>query len=74
MSGKVRFSITAGEDLIKEYDEMSNDIGISRSALILIAMKSYLDQQKAIKFAPSFIDVAKQLDELHRNNLTKDKE
>lgn len=74
MSDKVRFSITAGDDLIKEYDEMANDIGISRSALVLIAMKSYLDQQKAIKFAPGFIEVAKQLDELHRNNLTKDKE
>lgn len=66
MSDKVRFTLVVGKEMVKEYDEMADSIGISRSALILIAMKNYLDQQKAIKYAPGILDMAKQIDDMQK--------
>lgn len=56
---RVRISIGIGEEILKEVDKTAKDMGLSRTGLISVAIKHYLDQDKALKFASDVKDLQK---------------
>ena len=58
MTKKVNISIS--EKMIEEYQKIADDLGISRSAAMVMGMKTYLDQQKSLQVG----DIYKALEEL----------
>lgn len=60
MNNKTRVSITMSDELLQFYQDLSDQLGIPRSAVMVMAMKTYMDQQKSLKMG----DVYKQLEEL----------
>lgn len=60
MSNKTRVSITLSEDLLQAYQDLSDEMGIPRSAAMVMGLKTYMDQQKSLKIG----DIYKQLEEL----------
>lgn len=45
-----RINITVSEEMIDFYQKLSDDMGIPRSAVMVMAMKNYMDQQKSLEF------------------------
>ena len=60
MSAKTRVNITLSEELLQSYQELSEEMGITRSSAMVMALKTYMDQQKSLKMG----DVYKHLEEL----------
>ena len=60
MNNKTRVNITMSDELLQFYQDLSDQLGIPRSAVMVMAMKTYMDQQKSLKMG----DVYKQLEEL----------
>lgn len=58
MTKKVNISIS--EKMIEEYQKIADDLGISRSAAMVMGMKTYLDQQKSLQVG----DIYRALEEL----------
>ena len=58
MAKKVNISIS--EKMIEEYQKIADELGIFRSAAMVMGMKTYLDQQKSLQVS----DVYKALEEL----------
>lgn len=59
----IRKNIQMSEEVAKWYEERSKEIGVSQSALMTIALKKYMDQDKAMyvmsKFEKMLNDVKK---------------
>lgn len=55
-----KVNITISEELIQAYQELADEMGIPRSAAMVMGMKTYIDQQKSLKMG----DIYKQLEEL----------
>lgn len=55
-----RVNISISEKMIEEYQKIADELGISRSAAMVMGMKTYLDQQKSLQMG----DVYKSLEEL----------
>lgn len=60
MSNKIRVNITLSEELLQAYQDLSDEMGIPRSAAMVMGLKTYIDQQKSLKFS----DIHKQLAEI----------
>ena len=60
MNNKTRVSITMSDELLQFYQDLSDQLGIPRSAVMVMAMKTYMDQQKSLKMG----DVYKHIEEL----------
>lgn len=55
-----RVNITVSDEIIQFYQELSDEMGIPRSAVMVMAMKTYMDQQKSLKMG----DIYKSMQEL----------
>ena len=55
-----RVNISISEKMIEEYQKIADELGISRSAAMVMGMKTYLDQQKSLQVG----DIYKALEEL----------
>lgn len=55
-----RVNISISDEMIQAYQELADEMGISRSAAMVMGMKVYIDQQKSLKMG----DVYKHLKEL----------
>lgn len=49
-----RINITVSEEIINFYQELSEEMGIPRSAVMVMAMKNYMDQQKSLKMGDMY--------------------
>lgn len=61
-----RINISLSEEMIDFYQELSDEIGIPRSAAMVMAMKVYMDQQKSLKAGDIYKameNLAKQIEE-----------
>lgn len=47
--GTLRKQVQMSETIAKWYEEKANEIGSSQNALMLMALKQYIDQQEAIE-------------------------
>jgi hypothetical protein len=47
--GTLRKQVQMSESIAKWYEEKANEIGSSQNALMLMALKQYIDQQDAIQ-------------------------
>lgn len=45
-----RANITLSEDMINYYQELADKMGIPRNAAMVMALKTYMDQQKSLEF------------------------
>lgn len=48
---KIRVNITMSSEIVNYYQELSVQMGIPRSTCMVIALKSYMDQQNMLKIA-----------------------
>ncbi len=55
-----RVNITVSEELIDFFQELSDEMGIPRSAAMVMAMKTYMDQQKSLRLG----DIYKSMEEM----------
>lgn len=49
-----RINITVSEEIINFYQELSEEMGVPRSAVMVMAMKNYMDQQKSLKMGDMY--------------------
>lgn len=45
-----RTNITLSEDMVNYYQELADKMGIPRNAAMVMALKTYMDQQKSLEF------------------------
>lgn len=57
----VRKNVFMSVEIAQYIEEMSEKMGISQSALMVTAIKGYIDQQEALQFARSVPDWFKQV-------------
>lgn len=55
-----RVNITVSDEIINFYQELADEMGVPRSAAMVMAMKTYMDQQKSLKMG----DIYKSMQEL----------
>ena len=44
-----RTNISLSEDILDYYQEMADNMGLPRNAAIVMALKTYMDQQKSLE-------------------------
>lgn len=44
-----RINVSLSDDMLKYFDELSDNMGLSRNAVIVMALKNYIDQQKSLE-------------------------
>lgn len=44
-----RTNLTLSDEIIKYYDELAFSMGIPRNAVFVMALKTYMDQQKSLE-------------------------
>lgn len=65
---KQAISLLAPKKILEEYGSMAKDIGVSRSALMLMALQHYLDSKKALEVMRPLTDKLEDLaDELKKH-------
>lgn len=50
----VRLNLQMSEEIIAFYQELAEEIGIPRSGVMVMALKTYMDQQKSLKMNDRF--------------------
>lgn len=55
-----RVNITVSDEIINFYQELADEMGVPRSAAMVMAMKTYMDQQKSLKMG----DIYKSMQDL----------
>lgn len=55
-----KVNITISDELVQYYQELSEEMGIPRSAAMVMAMKTYMDQQKSLRLG----DIYKSMEEM----------
>lgn len=50
----VRLNLQMSEEIIAFYQELAEEIGIPRSGVMVMALKTYMDQQKSLKMNDQF--------------------
>lgn len=61
-----RVNITVSEEMIEYYQSLADEMGIPRSAAMVMAMKVYMDQQKSLQMGEIYKameNLTKQLEE-----------
>ena len=46
-----RTNITLSEDMLDYYQGLADDMGLPRNAAMVMALKTYMDQQKSLELA-----------------------
>lgn len=46
---RVRVNITMADEMVEFYQGMADEMGIPRSTAMVMALKTYMDQQKIVK-------------------------
>lgn len=52
-----KVNITISDELVQYYQELSDEMGIPRSAAMVMAMKTYMDQQKSLKMGDIYKNI-----------------
>lgn len=60
----VRKNIYMSKDIAKFYEEYSKKIGITQSSLMVMALKTYMDQMQAIEVAKNVPEWLMQIQEI----------
>lgn len=63
----VRLNLQMSEEIIAFYQELAEEIGIPRSGVMVMALKTYMDQQKSLKMNNQFEVWSKIIDESKNN-------
>lgn len=50
----VRLNLQMSEEIIAFYQELAEEIGIPRSGVMVMALKTYMDQQKSLRMNDQF--------------------
>lgn len=69
-----RVNITVSEEMIEFYQKLSEDMGIPRSAAMVMGMKTYMDQQKSLEFGKIYQameDLASKIDQMNEESKSK---
>lgn len=61
---KQRVNITVPWDMYEWYKDKANDMGTSMSFMMILAMKTYMDQQKTLEMSKDMPAMLNQLKEL----------
>ncbi len=61
MAEKIRITFSISWNVLKEFDEIAKELGMTRTSLLLVAINQYIDQQRALKFAGQVKDIQKAL-------------
>lgn len=49
-----RINIGLSDEIINYYQELADEMGVARSAAMVMAMKTYMDQQKSLKMGDTY--------------------
>lgn len=59
-----RVNITVSDEIINFYQELADEMGVPRSAAMVMAMKTYMDQQKSLKMGDIYKSMQNLVDKL----------
>ena len=59
-----RVNITVSEEMIEFYQTQADEMGIPRSAAMVMGMKAYMDQQNSLRVAEIYKSMEKLVDQL----------
>lgn len=62
-----RTNITLSEDMLDYYQGLADDMGLPRNAAMVMALKTYMDQQKSLdmgSFYKAMEDLSKKLEQM----------
>lgn len=60
----VRKNIRLSDEIAKWYEKRSEELGISQSNLMTMALSQYIDQQRGLEMMSQFKEMVEQLDKL----------
>ena len=60
-----RINLQMSSKIVDYYQNMANEMGVSRAYCMVMALKVYMDQQETIKIAGNFDNFIKQVKELN---------
>lgn len=69
--GMLRKNIQLSEKLASWYEQESNSMGITQSALMVTALQHYVDFRESMKVSkqlPDFMEMFNQLNEMQKNS------
>ncbi|MBP3931486.1 MAG: hypothetical protein J6D47_18220 [Peptostreptococcaceae bacterium] len=59
-----RVNITVSDEMIEFYQKQADEMGIPRSAAMVMGMKAYMDQQNSLRVAEIYKSMEKLVDQL----------
>lgn len=65
-----RINVSLSDDMLKYFDELSDNMGLSRNAVIVMALKNYIDQQKSLELTALY-QIMQKLQEQEVNSALK---
>lgn len=71
MEGKTRKNLWMSDEMAGWYEKRAKEIGVSQTALMVLAMRFYIDQQDAIKATKEIPGWLAQLQELQAGGYDK---
>lgn len=63
-----RVNITISDEIIDFYQELSDEMGVPRSAVMVMAMKVYMDQQKSLRVGDIYKAMQELVEKLEEKN------
>lgn len=59
VENRVRVNITMSRDIVEYYQKMSEEMGLARSACMVMGLKTYMDQQQMLLLGKEVTDFSK---------------
>lgn len=59
VENRARVNITMSKDMVEYYQEMSEEMGLARSACMVMGLKTYMDQQQMLVLGREVTDFSK---------------
>lgn len=69
-----RVNITVSDEIINFYQELADEMGVPRSAVMVMAMKNYMDQQKSLKMVDIYSSMEDLVSKLEQLGLNEEKQ
>ena len=69
-----RTNISLSEEILDYYQKIADDMGLPRNAAMVMALKTYMDQQKSLEMGniyKSMEELVNKLDEIERQSKSK---
>lgn len=63
-----RINLTVSDELIDFYQDLSDQMGVPRSTVMVMALKTYMDQQKSLKSTEVYKSIEILLDKVKQLN------